>query len=666
MRADGARVSDTTQSDLRTELRLLVVDDSQSDAELIVRALSSGTTVAERITWRRVESAEELAEALGDADWDVVVCDYAMPRFDAAHALARVRETEPDVPFIVVSGEVAEEAAVALMRAGAQDYLRKENLRRLAPAVLRELAEAANRRERQKAARALVESEQRWHFAIEGAGDGVWDWNMATDEMTYSRRWKQMLGYAEAEIGAGFDEWRKRVHPDDFAAVNADIMRHLEGGAPVYVNEHRLRCKDGSYKWVLARGMVTGRDERGTPLRIVGTHTDLTERKAMEERLRQSEKMEAVGQLAGGVAHDFNNLLMILSLNLEQARLTAGSTETLASLEQMAQAVTRAAKVTSQLLSFARRQAPQIRLVDLDQELTSPLALLQRAIGEHIALERQPAGRPVYIEADVGSLEQVLLNLCLNARDAMPKGGRLTVATEIVELLPGTTASTPDARPGRFACLRVSDTGEGMSEAVLARVFEPFFTTKEVGKGTGLGLASVYGMVKQHHGWVTVESVVGSGTTFRVYLPLSDRTATHVPTQRLGDENRARPGETILLAEDEPMLREVTRTMLTRLGYRVIAACDGPDALAKAAAYEGDIHLLFTDMMMPGGLNGLQLYEALAPMRPGIALVLTSGYSVDLQREGVHGVTFLAKPFAFRALAEAIRVVLEHRAAGNP
>jgi PAS domain S-box-containing protein len=649
----------------RAELRLLVVEDSEADAELIVRALEQSRDGwggdPGRVTWTRVDDEEQLRAALATSTWDVIVCDYTLPRFDAPRALEIVRTAGLDVPFLVVSGEVGEEAAVALMRAGAHDYLRKESLKRLAPAIARELDDADTRRERRKAAAALAESEERWQFAIEGAGDGVWDWSFTTGHVTFSRRWKEMLGYEDGDIKGDMEEWRQRVHPDDIARAAADIQRHLEGVSPVYVSEYRLRCKDGTYKSILSRGMVTGRGERGMPLRIVGTHTDLTERKAMEERLRQSEKMEAVGQLAGGVAHDFNNLLMILSLNLEQARLTATEGETLASLDEMATTVARASKVTSQLLSFARRQAPQIRVVDLDSELKSPLGLLQRALGQNIDLQSIPAGRPVWIDADVSSLEQIVMNLCLNARDAMPHGGRLTVATEIVDFPPGSTRTALHARPGRFACLRVTDTGQGIQPHVLARVFEPFFTTKEVGRGTGLGLASVYGMVQQHQGWVTVESVVGKGTTFRVYLPLSAKAPPEAPTNTQGEPSRARPGETVLLAEDEPMLREITRTMLKRLGYRVIAAVDAADALRLAEAHQGEIHALFTDMMMPGELHGLELHAALLRTRPAIALIVTSGYSVDLTNEGAslpEGAAFLPKPYAFRLLAETLRRVL--------
>jgi PAS domain S-box-containing protein len=656
-------------------LRVLIVEDAESDAAMVVRQLRKFHPDLE---FRQVDGEPELRAALEETSWDVILCDFALPRFDAPRALAVVHELDLDVPFVVVSGEVGDEAAVALMKAGAQDYVRKENLERLGPAVDREIAEAKNRRDRRRADEALRASEERWQFAIEGAGDGVWDWSVPTNHVLFSARWKEMLGYADDEIGLDFGEWSDRLHPDDRERALTTIYRYLRSTDKLHTCEHRLRCKDGSYKHILSRGMVVSRDEAGAPLRVVGTHTDLTEHHAMQERLRQSEKLEAVGQLAGGVAHDFNNLLMILSLNVEQARREKLTAEVDYCLEQMAVAIGRAAKVTSQLLSFARRQPAQVRTINLDDELTGTLALLQRVLGEHITVKRTPAQTPLWVDADVGGLEQVLMNLCINARDAMPRGGTLTVATERVtfskasdsgEFSATLLGSAPRASTlegpipeGRFACLRVSDTGQGIPPAVLSRVFEPFFTTKETGKGTGLGLASVYGIVKQLGGWVAVESTEGRGTDFRVYLPLSKATAATSRAEGAAGHSAGPVTETILLVEDEPMLRQVTATMLKRLGYRVLVASDGPAGLRAAREHEGPIDLLLTDMVMPLGLNGLQLAEELRRSRPTIKVVVSSGYSVDLQRQGdtpVAGALFLAKPFAFEALRTTLRRALD-------
>lgn len=656
-------------------IRVLLVEDSEGDAAMVVRQLRKAHP---DLSFARVDDEEELRAALARETWDVILCDFALPRFDAPRALAVVDELELDVPFLVVSGEVGDEAAVALMKAGAQDYVRKENLERLAPAVDREIVEARNRRERREADRALRASEERWQFAIEGAGDGVWDWSVPTNQVVLSSRWKRLFGYTDDEIGRDMSEWWSRIHPDDTQEVMDNLQRYVGSTDKLHTSEHRVRCKDGSYKHILSRGMIVSRDERGIATRVVGTHTDLTEHHAMQERLRQAEKLEAVGQLAGGVAHDFNNLLMILSLNVEQARRTDPSVEVDHCLEQMAVAIARAAKVTSHLLSFARRQPAQVRTVDLDAELTSTLSLLERVLGDHVSLRRLASDEPLWIDADVSGLEQVLMNLCINARDAMPMGGTLTVSTERVvfargggsgefsAVLLGTAprASTLEGPvpEGEFACLRVRDTGQGISPVVLPRVFEPFFTTKETGKGTGLGLASVYGIVKQQGGWVAVESTEGKGSEFRVYLPLSKGAP---PTRRPASSRRTVVGEaveTILLVEDEPMLRQVTATMLKRIGYRVLAASNGPAALRLADDHEGPIHLLLSDMVMPYGLNGLQLAQELRRRRPSIRVVVSSGYSVDLQRatgDSVEGVVFLPKPFAFEVLRTTLRRVLD-------
>ncbi len=388
---------------------------------------------------------------------------------------------------------------------------------------------------------------------------------------------------------------------------------------------------------------------------------DITERRQLEEQFRQSQKMEAVGQLAGGVAHDFNNILTIIQGHVGLvSTLEPLPPMAIESIRDIGEAAERAANLTRQLLAFSRRQVMQPRELNLNALVANMARMLRRVLGEDITLDlKSSAGLPA-VNADAGMLEQVLLNLGVNARDAMPRGGELTIRTSVEELAEETARQTPDAQPGRFVCLSVSDTGSGIAPEHIAHIFEPFFTTKDVGKGTGLGLATVYGIVKQHRGWIAVTSELGRGTTFKIHLP-----ALHVS----GEASEARreieraPGgnETILLVEDEKMVRQIARVLLQRLGYHVIEAESGADALRVWEESGEEIDLLLTDLVMPGGLNGRALAAQLLSIKPGLKVIYTSGYSADVMGKEFtagSGDNFLQKPYELPVLASTIRRVL--------
>lgn len=389
---------------------------------------------------------------------------------------------------------------------------------------------------------------------------------------------------------------------------------------------------------------------------------DITERKALEAQLFQAQKMEVVGQLAGGVAHDFNNILsaMILSMEILQAQcpLPPHAQSTLQELDLLAK---RASSLTRQLLLFSRRQAMQPEPVEMNAALIHLLKMLGRLLGEDITCVRLAKARDLWIEADAGKLDQAVMNLCLNARDAMPKGGTLTLETSVAEFDAITCLQHPDSRPGRYVCLQITDTGCGMDSDVLRHLFEPFFTTKECGKGTGLGLASAYGIVRQHRGWMDVESIVDQGTSFRIYLPRIAK-AKKIRPPLPGSKPPQGRNETILLVEDEIALRAVAIDALTLFGYRVLPAADGEEALKIWEQHQGDIDLVLTDMRMPNGLSGLELAEKLWGMKPSLKIIIMSGYSIEMVRDstaGGGGYTFLAKPFDLRVLAEAVRHCLD-------
>lgn len=389
---------------------------------------------------------------------------------------------------------------------------------------------------------------------------------------------------------------------------------------------------------------------------------DVTELRQLERELRHAQKMEAIGHLAAGVAHDFNNILTVIqgqaSLCLSMETLPAEIRE---SIDQVAQAANRATGLTRQLLAFSRKQVTQPKILHLPEMLDQSQRLLRRLIGEHIELVVQTSPDLPPLVADPVSLEQVLLNLGTNARDAMPRGGRLTILATEEEFSPERAALHPEAKPGTYVCLSVKDTGCGIPPEIRDRIFEPFFTTKGAGKGTGLGLATVYAIVKQHGGWIEVSSVLDEGTTFSIHLPASSGGAEpaliEVPTT-------AGQGETILIVEDEPSVRDLTSRILQNHGYRVFTAGSGPEAIQLPAETMKQVDLLLTDMVMPGGMSGRELADSLASTHPQQVVLYCSGYAPEFtgmnlaESEGLH---FLSKPFSPRQLLHAVRTCLDEK-----
>jgi signal transduction histidine kinase/CheY-like chemotaxis protein len=386
--------------------------------------------------------------------------------------------------------------------------------------------------------------------------------------------------------------------------------------------------------------------------------TDITARQALEGQLRQAQKMELVGQLAGGVAHDFNNILAAMMLNLDMLQRQPGlPEEARPSLHDLDTLAKRASSLTGQLLLFSRQRTMQTVQVEVNLALTHLLQMLERTLGEDICFVRLGSAAELWVDSDLAMIEQAVMNVCLNARDAMPNGGTLTLEASAVDFDLENVASDPEARPGAYVCVRISDTGCGMSHDVLRHLFEPFFTTKEVGKGTGLGLASAFGIAHQHKGWLSVESRVGHGSTFRLYLPRSAR-AKPAPDSEAPPPVSKSSRHTILLVEDEPELLRANARALTQLGYSVLCAANGPAALEVWTQSRVAIDLLLTDMRMPKGISGLQLAERLWVTKPSLKVVIMSGYNTEIAagREGTRRrYTFLPKPFDLETLDRAIR-----------
>jgi PAS domain S-box-containing protein len=451
--------------------------------------------------------------------------------------------------------------------------------------------------------------------------------------------------------------WVALVDPEHRDEMREYFASHVVAGRNRFDKEYRIvRQSDGRRRWVSGLGELEF-DASGRPVRMVGTIQDITERRGLEEQLRQAQKMEVVGQLAGGVAHDFNNILTAITLNLELMRLAELPGDARSSLAELESLARRAARLTQQLLMFARRKAIKLTTVEVNSALTSLVQMLRRLLGENITLHHQPGPAALCVEADAGMLDQAVMNLCINARDAMPHGGDLTLTADRLTLDEAAASALADARPGDFVRISVSDTGAGIPPEVLQHLFEPFFTTKDIGKGTGLGLASVHGVVHQHQGWIAVESALGRGSTFRIFLPVSARTISEA--KPLASNSPTPKGrETVLLVEDEVIVRQVSAIALRSLGYRVFAASDANEALRVWMEHAAEIDLLLTDMIMPGNKTGLQLAHDLRARDPDLRVLIMSGYSTEIiQAEALlaQGIHFLPKPFESQQLAEALR-----------
>ena len=515
---------------------------------------------------------------------------------------------------------------------------------------------------RKRSEDALRQSEARLVMSQRIGKVGSWELDLRNQELIWSGETYRIFGLERGSAKPTRDLFFSMIHPDDRALVTQARETALAGEA-AYGIDHRIVWRDETERFVHEEAEVVW-DDQHQPLKMVGTVQDITERKQLEAQLRQAQKMEAIGQLAGGVAHDFNNILTVIlgHVGLLVSR-NHWPADILDSIKQIGSSADRAANLTRQLLAFSRRQVLQMRWLDLNELLANVAKMLQRLLGEHIALEFHFGPDLPGIEADPGMIEQIVINLAVNARDAMPKGGKLLIGTSQIQVEPDFVERNPECRAGRFLCLAVEDTGCGMSQAVLNRLFEPFFTTKEVGKGTGLGLATVYGIVKQHQGWIDVNSAVGQGSIFRIFLPISAHRAAP-PTERPYLAEVTGGKERILVVEDEPSLRHLVSACLRHQGYQVWEAANGIEALKIWQQHRHQMDLLLTDMVMPEGLTGLELAEQLRRDNSQLKVIYTSGYSVDLATEGLsldEGMNYLQKPFEPATLVKTIRACLDQK-----
>lgn len=715
-----------------------------------------------------------VSEVLGKTDYD-------MPWGNTEADLYRA-----DDRLIMETGVARQGIVETLVKAdGTQIWVETSKLpiNDLSGSVIGVLGSYQDITERKQAEAALRESEARWQFALEGSGDGVWDWNLQTDTVFFSQQWKAMLGYSDADIGTTLDEWDSRIHPEDKVQCYADINRHFRGETDVYQNEHRVRCKDGRYKWVLDRGKVIERTAEGQPLRMIGTNTDITSRREQEQTIReqaalldiasdaiivkepdqrirywnqgaeriygwkasqaigqkahellqidpgtletsrqhlltqgewsgevvkvtqankkvtvearwtlvrdeanqpkfilsvdsditakkqleaqfyQAQRLESLGRLASGIAHDLNNVLTPILTMSQLLRLTqqqSMGSQAQEQLQLLEDSAKRGSNLVKQILTFTRGSGESSRRVaDMADLLREVFDITRQSFPKSIRVRSTlpEASEPFLgtVAADPTHLHQVLMNLCINASDAMPEGGQLTLTLRNEFADEALIKANRDAESRNYVVMTVADTGIGMTPEVCDRMFDPFFTTKEPGKGTGLGLSTALGIVKNYGGFLLVDTEVGQGTRIEVYLPTTDQNPT-APAA-----NRAQPtgqGELILVVDDDEIVQRTTRSLLESNHYRTLVANDGLEAMEQYAKHQADISLVVLDIMMPN-MDGIRLTERLKFMNPEVIILALSGLSANQQPVLTAGASaFLSKPYLMDELLKAIQQLI--------
>ncbi|HLP40227.1 MAG TPA: response regulator [Fibrobacteria bacterium] len=663
---------------MKIPLRILIVEDSEDDAFLEIHHIEKGNY---KVEYEIVQTAESFMKTLNGKVWDVVLCDYKMPRFNGFEALKIFKQSGPDIPFIIISGTIGEEFAVECMKAGADDYLIKGNLVRLIPAIERGMREAKNRADRKRLEIEQKQSESELRFRNillstqqEVSIDGI----LVVDEggkiISCNRNYITM--------------WN--IPPEVFESKSADLVLQSVLGNLAEPEEYVRKVK-----YLYEQKKETSRDE--IPLKDGRTFDrysapmfgpdnkyygrvwffrDITESKRAEEEIKrteakrfelereliQSQKLESLGTLASGIAHDFNNILAIIlgyaSLG-EQGALTH-QPDLVKCFETISLASRRGALLVSQLLTFARKTETVFRSTDLNALIVEMTRLFGETFPKTIVISTNLEKDIPGVVADVTQLHQVFMNLCVNARDAMPTGGTITIATRVLD---GVVVKSkfPKAASQRYLEISVSDTGSGMTEITKRKIFDPFFTTKEPGKGTGLGLALVQSIIENHHGMIGVESELGIGTTFHLYLPIEKSAPDHVEPESPVPESASRGTETVLLIEDEVSIIDMVRTVLSSKGYVVLHARDGEEGVAKYSRQQKDIAAVLLDFGLPK-LRGDAVANRIKAINPNAKIILMSGIfgpdiKTNMTKIGVNH--FIQKPFSFAELTSSLRSAID-------
>jgi PAS domain S-box-containing protein len=648
------------------QLHLLILEDDPLDAELAVAAIEQAGYTCR---WERVvsESAfRTLMAAQAQLPYDIVLVDYNLPSFDGLRALRLLRARDSELPCIMVSGVLGEEIAIESLKAGATDYVLKGHMARLPAVLSRALREHAELRQRRRAEEALRHAEARYRDLFENANDIIYTLDIAGVFTSVNAAGERLFGYPRDQLMR--TNIRQFLTPESDALAQMYLAKKLAGPAETTTYEVEIVRPDATRLPLEVSTRLLFRE--GQPYEVQGIARDISERRQaeverrrLEEQLLQAQKMESIGTLAGGIAHDFNNLLTAILGNTQLALdgFTAGEPERVL-LTEIEQAARRAATLTNQLLAFSRRQRLERQVIDLNATMSELLNMLRRIIGEDVEIQLDLAPESPAVYADPSQIQQVLMNLAVNARDAMPAGGQLRIATRSVHLDKTDSQTYPWTRPGLYAQIVVSDDGAGIDEATQQRIFEPFFTTKEHGKGTGLGLAVVDGIVKQHDGFIQLTSRAGQGATFTIALPAT--APAPLPPATPGPQRPVRGGsETILIAEDEEMLRNLVATILRRAGYTVLLAANGEEAIEIFSQDCEAIDLVILDLIMPR-IGGREAFERMRAACSSLRALFVTGYGADYDLHGdptdlPPNATLLRKPYQVAALNQAVRDILD-------
>jgi two-component system cell cycle sensor histidine kinase/response regulator CckA len=627
-------------SPTESPIRIIQLEDNPLDAELCVRKLKSAGL---KFTAKLVGTSEEFKLEVRTNPYDIILGDYRLPNWTGLDALCWLREFGYSIPFILITGSLGDERASECIKEGAADYLLKGRLERLPLAIGRALEEKRVRESRDRL-------EQQYASVIQGAPYGIYRATQDGQIVMANPAMVAMLGY-ESEAELLQLNMSSDVYAD--ARVEQQILSSTNHANALQQTEVSWRRKDGRAitERLAGRRLVA---ETGGTYEVFAQ--DITEQRIMERQFQQAQKMESIGRLAGGVAHDFNNLLTVIRGGAYLLERNLSNPEKVADyLKQINGATTIAASVVEQLMAFSRMENPERSALDLNEVLANLRKMLPRLLGEDIEVIFQAGEKLKRISADRAQMEQIILNLAVNARDAMPDGGKLVIETANVHLDEAQARSGTTPPAGDYVALTVRDTGTGMDATIQEHIFEPFFTTKERGKGTGLGMATVYGIVKESEGFISLESAPGKGSSFKMHFP-GLQTSEEVPSPVSVAATPVGGSETILLVEDETALREITCEYLQSMGYHVLAADNGLNALEICRTHDGPIHILLTDIVMPG-IRGTELVKAAVAVRPELHVIYVSGYADRGIEAGPLGknAIFLQKPYSLAELDHTIR-----------
>jgi two-component system cell cycle sensor histidine kinase/response regulator CckA len=666
---------------MKTPLRVLIVEDSENDALMTLRSVEKGNY---SIEYEIVQTAERMEASLQGRTWDIILCDYQMPRFTGFEALKILKQSGLDIPLIIISGTIGEEIAVECMKAGADDYLMKGHLSRLVPAIERERREAENRAERKRLeiGQKQAESELRFRNILlstqqEVSIDGILVVDEAGKMLSYNRNFIDMWGIPPEAIDSECDERAmqsvlgKLVEPEGYLRK----VRYLSERKKE-TSRDEIALKDGrtfdrySAPMIGPENIYYGR---------VWFFRDITDSKRAEEEIKrteakrfelereliQSQKMESLGTLASGIAHDFNNILAIISgySELGERRSLAQQPELMKCFEAISLASRRGALLVSQLLTFARKTETVFRSVDIGALILELTMFFGETFPKTIAIATDLQPDSPAIVADITQLHQVFMNLCVNARDAMPAGGTITITTRVLEKA-AVKSKLPKATAERYMAIRVSDTGSGMDEKTKRQIFDPFFTTKEPNKGTGLGLALVYSIIENHHGMIEVESEPGKGATFQLFLPVEDSAMASGESAKVTQTVTSGGSGTVLLIEDEALIIDMVRTVLSGMGYAILIARDGEEGVAAYSRHRTEIVAVLSDLGLPK-LRGDEVARRIKAINPKAKIILVSGFFDPGIRAGMANLgvnRLLQKPFSITELTDILRLVVEAEA----